>query len=148
VQPRHETGYLRDVSVLSFLWSGRKVGQKRKPASVTKSFKAPFRPSLYVQHLDGQHSSKRAEYQALTATEKVSIFESLVPDVNTLNAHLVDAGDQFLFDIDLTIVDTIIRKRFEDGLLLCCCEEPDVSLTWKSAVLQGAERTTKEGREP
>jgi hypothetical protein len=47
-----------------FFGREEKEGQKRKPTSVTKSFKVPFRPALYIQHLEGQHSSKWAEYQA------------------------------------------------------------------------------------
>jgi hypothetical protein len=65
---------------------------------------------LYTQHLEGQHSFKWTEYQALAATEKGSFFTSVVPVVNTLNAHFVGAGDQVFFNIDVPIVETIIRK--------------------------------------
>jgi hypothetical protein len=90
--------------------TGKKVGQKWKPSSVTKNFKVPLRPALYTHHLVGQHSFKWTEYQALEATEKESYFISVVPVVNTLNAHFAGAGDQLLFNIDVPIVKTIIRN--------------------------------------
>jgi hypothetical protein len=77
-------------------------------------FKVPFRPPLYTQHLEGQHSFKWTEYQALAAAEKESFFNSVVPIVNTLNAHSVGAGDQLFFSIDVPIVETIIRKLLFD----------------------------------
>jgi hypothetical protein len=65
---------------------------------------------LYTQHHEGQQPSKWAEYQDLSATEKNAYFSSVVSVANTLNAHFVGAGDQVFFDIDVQIVDTIIRK--------------------------------------
>jgi hypothetical protein len=41
-------------------------------------------------------------------------FNSVVPVVNTLNAHSVGAGDQLFFSIDVPIVETIIRKLLFD----------------------------------
>jgi hypothetical protein len=82
-----------------FFGRAEKVGQKRKPSSVTKSFKVPFHPALYTQHLEGQHSFKWTEYQALAATEKESFFISVVPVVNTLNTHFVGAEDQFFLTL-------------------------------------------------
>jgi hypothetical protein len=100
---------------VAFRFFGReeKVGQKRKPSSVTKSFKVPLRPALYTQHLEGQHSFKWTEYQALAAKEKES-FKSVVPVLNTLNAHFVGAGDQLFFNIDVSFVETIICKLVFD----------------------------------
>jgi hypothetical protein len=90
------------------------AGKKRKPSSVRKSFKVAFRPALLTQHLEGQHSFEWTEYQTLAATEKESFFKSVVPVVNTLNAHFVGAGDQLFFNIDVPIVKTIIRKLLFD----------------------------------
>jgi hypothetical protein len=56
---------------------------------------------------------KKSGYQTLAATGKESFFKSVVPVVNTLNAHLVGAGDQLVFNIDVPIVETFIRKRCE-----------------------------------
>jgi hypothetical protein len=52
--------------------------------------------------------------QTLAATAKESFFTSVVPVVNTLNAHFVGAGDQLFFHIDVPIVETIIRKLLFD----------------------------------
>ena len=91
-----------------------KVGQKRKPTTVTKSFNKPFRPNnAYAQHLEGQHPAKWAEYQLLLDTEK-AVFFAGPPAVNTLHAHFVGAGDHLFFDIDVPIVDIIIRKLLFD----------------------------------
>jgi hypothetical protein len=73
-----------------FFGREEKVGQKRKPSSVTKSFKFPFRPALNTQHLEGFF--KWTEYQALAATEKESFFVSVVPVVNTLNTHRISCS--------------------------------------------------------
>jgi hypothetical protein len=73
-----------------------------------------FRPTLYIQHLEGQHYSKWAEYQALAAAEKESIFKSVIHVVNTLCSHFDGSGDQLFIDIDAPIVDTIIRKLLFD----------------------------------
>jgi hypothetical protein len=81
------------------------AGKKRKPSSVRKSFKVAFRPALLTQHLEGQYSFKWTEYQTLASTEKESFFKSVVPVVNTLNAHFVGAGDQLFFNIDVSIVE-------------------------------------------
>jgi hypothetical protein len=71
-----------------------KKKQKWKHSSITKSFKVPFRPALYTQD---SILFKWTEYQALAATEKESLFTSVVPVVNTLNAHLFGAGVQLFF---------------------------------------------------
>jgi hypothetical protein len=75
-----------------FFGREEKVGQKRKPTSDTKSFMVPFRPALYIQHLEGHHFSKWEEYEALAAAEIESIFKSVVPVVNTLRSHLLELG--------------------------------------------------------
>jgi hypothetical protein len=77
-----------------FFGREEKVGQKRKPSSVTKSVKVPFCSALYTQYLEGQRSFKWTEYQVLAAAEKESFFISIVRVVNTLNAHFVGAEDQ------------------------------------------------------
>jgi hypothetical protein len=102
------------VSVLSLLWQGRKGRAEAEAYVCHKELHGPFRPALYVQHLEGQHSSKWAEYQALAAAEKESIFRSVIPLVNTLRSHFVGSGDQLFFDIDTPIVGTIIRKLLFD----------------------------------
>ena len=90
-----------------------KVGQKRKPSSVTKSYKLPFRPHLYGQHLEGQHPEKWKEYQLLSDDDKHGFFSGTAV-VNTLHSHFAGAGDQLYFEIDVPIVDTIIRKLLFD----------------------------------
>lgn len=55
-----ETGVVTPVMCQLCRYFGRvdKVGPKRKPMSVTKSFNIPFRPALYTQHHELQHPSR------------------------------------------------------------------------------------------
>jgi hypothetical protein len=86
------------------------AGKKRKLSFVRKSFKVAFGPALLTQHLEGKYSFKWTDYQTLAATEKESFFKSVLPIVDTLNAHFDEGGDQLFFNIDVPIVETIIRK--------------------------------------
>lgn len=91
-----------------------KVGQKRKAARTTKYFKLPYRPELYMQHLQSQHSAKWNEYRAASLDAKKSFFDATA-FVNTLHAHFVGSGGQLYFDINVTIVDTMIRTLLFDA---------------------------------
>lgn len=53
---------------------------------------------------------KPAVYQAIAVTEKKFFFYSVVPILKILNAHFVGAGDQMFFEIDVSIVKSIIIK--------------------------------------
>lgn len=91
-----------------------KVWQKSKPIAVTKSFKILFRPTLYTQHFEGQHSAKWVEYQLLSTTENDKFFTGATSVVNKLHYHFAGAGAQLFLDIDVPIFDTIIRKFLLD----------------------------------
>jgi hypothetical protein len=53
-------------------------------------------------------------YHCGTPHLEKSLFKSVVLVVNTLNGHFVGAGDQLFFNIDVPIVETIIRKLVFD----------------------------------
>jgi hypothetical protein len=69
---------------------------------------------LYTQHHEGQHPSRWTEYQGLSDEAKANFFTSVTPVVNTLHSHFAGAGDQLFFDIDVPIVDVIIRQLLFD----------------------------------
>jgi hypothetical protein len=91
-----------------------KVGQKRKPSTSTKAFTSPFRTELDTQHLQGQHPAKWAGYEAASDSEKASFFTGVTPLVTTLHAHFTGSGDQLCVNVDIHIVDIILRKILFD----------------------------------
>lgn len=86
-----------------------KVGQKRKPATTTKSFRMPFRPETYRQHLSLQHPTRWAEYSAASTDEKRNYF-SAPPRSNTLRNYFAGVDDQLFFRINAPIVDVVLRR--------------------------------------
>jgi hypothetical protein len=91
-----------------------KVGQKRKPLTTTKTFTSPFRTELYTQDLQGQHPAKWAEYETASDSDKASFFTGVTPLVNTLHAHFTGSGDQLYVNVNILIVDIILRKILSD----------------------------------
>lgn len=95
-----------------------KPGQKRAPANTIKYFRRPFRIELYKQHLESQHPTRWATYQASSNEMKLATFneqktvDNSVPVAAVSAARAVRANSEevWFFDIDVDIVSVFVRE--------------------------------------
>ena len=91
------------------------VGEKRQRKQTTnfKYWDAPFRAELHRTHHITQHLVRWESYQKLSYTKKAAFFETdKVQFKHTLHAHLGQKVNSLLYNIDASIVDTIIGDMF------------------------------------
>jgi hypothetical protein len=118
VAERHpRTGDIMSVSCRFCVVFGREHSSKAKsgqrpPPSTIKRFKHPWRTDTFSQHLRLQHESKWHEYQQIRKEDQEKFFETDVPYVNQIIAH-VETSEQMFFWVSSSIVEDIIA-----GLLL------------------------------
>ena len=90
------------------------VGSKRQRQQTKniKTWTAPFRPELFVNHHCGQHPEKWEQYVSLSSHEKKAFFEKKTLFVNTIHAYLGPPEKEIRFKIRRAIVNIIIGEMF------------------------------------
>ena len=94
-----------------------KVGSKRKPSTTVQGWNAPFRYDNIENHVNAQHPSQWALFNALDSlAERDAFFDNVPCPVfkNSIKSHFASeslgAEQQKVYDIERGIVDTIVGE--------------------------------------
>ncbi|KAI9921715.1 hypothetical protein PsorP6_000755 [Peronosclerospora sorghi] len=94
----------------SNLWTrreGRSAPQANRELQV---FKAPFRTDNYLSRLTGQHPQRWQSYAKLSAEDKKTYFDGIVPFKASLHSHFGQSETVLHFRIRRIIVDVVIGE--------------------------------------
>ena len=88
--------------------------RERGARNTNKAWTGMFRSDLYRHHNASQHPTKWIAYEACSCDEKTRFFDGLIPQANTMLAHIHSGQDAIPleFAIRLPIIDTLIGDMF------------------------------------
>ena len=90
--------------------SGKPRQRAKKDTKMT--WTNSFRTDLYQKHHRHEHPNTWIMYQASSYDEKIKFFETKTPVGNTILRHVNQTGNPLRFDINASIVDTLIGDMF------------------------------------
>ncbi|KAI9919987.1 hypothetical protein PsorP6_016060 [Peronosclerospora sorghi] len=88
----------------------KKEGALRKRTANYKYYKAQFRTGNYLSYLTGQHPQRWQSYANLSAEDKKTFFDGILPFKALLHAHFVQSETALHFRIRRIIVDVVIGE--------------------------------------